>query len=174
MKCETLTAESALDSEKFPIVVVHSVRIDASTKDVFDVFKSDDWSWYPGMTSVKWDAPLNERGVGTTRTVTLSPTTKVDEEFVVWNEPETGRDEGLFVFFATNFSPPLLSNLSEEYRLTPVEGEEAACDFAYVVRATHKWYVGPLRCVLHHQMSSAFNAASKSLQNHFKTKTISK
>lgn len=105
------------------------VDLDAPSGEVFGVFADgESWpKWYEAVQRVVWTSP-EPRGVGTTRTVTLSVTplkVTVHERFLVW---DPGRR---FTFRFDAVSLPLFDAGIEDYRLDDLS--EGRCRLTYTV-----------------------------------------
>jgi len=89
----------------------NTVDLEASPEAVFDIFADgESWPrWFDGIRRVVWTSP-EPKGVGTTRTVTLTTMT-VDEHFLAW---ERGKR---FAFRFEASSLPLCTAGVEDYRL---------------------------------------------------------
>lgn len=89
------------------------VDLDASPEQVFDLFADgQSWpKWFPGIRRVEWTSP-EPKGVGTTRTVTLTTAT-VYEHFLVWDRGKR------FTFRFEGANRPLFRAGIEDYRLEP-------------------------------------------------------
>jgi hypothetical protein len=94
----------------------NTVELEASSEAVFDVFADgESWPrWFDGITRVVWTSP-EPKGVGTTRTVTLTTMT-VYEHFLAWDR---GRR---FAFRFEGCSLPLCHAGVEDYRLEDLGG----------------------------------------------------
>lgn len=92
----------------------NEVELDASPDAVFDIFADgESWPrWFDGIKRVVWTSP-EPKGVGTTRTVTLTTMT-VYEHFLAWDR---GRR---FAFRFEGSSLPLCRAGIEDYRLEEV------------------------------------------------------
>jgi hypothetical protein len=92
------------------------VELDAPPEAVFDIFADgESWPrWFDGIQRVVWTSP-EPKGVGTTRTVTLTTMT-VYEHFLAW---ERGRR---FAFRFEGSSLPLCRAGIEDYRLEALPG----------------------------------------------------
>jgi uncharacterized protein YndB with AHSA1/START domain len=117
----------------------HVVELDAAPERVFDLFADgESWpKWFPGIRRVLWTSP-EPKGVGTTRTVTLSTLT-VFEYFLAW---EPGRR---FAFRFEGADRPVFRAGLEDYVLEPLPGGRTR--FAYRVFLEPTWLVrlaGPL------------------------------
>lgn len=92
------------------------VELEAPPEAVFDIFADGEtWPrWFDGIQRVVWTSP-EPKGVGTTRTVTLTTMT-VYEHFLAW---ERGRR---FAFRFVGSSLPLCRAGIEDYRLEALPG----------------------------------------------------
>jgi uncharacterized protein YndB with AHSA1/START domain len=100
------------------------VELDASPSRVFDLFADgESWpQWFPGIKRVVWTTP-DPKGVGTTRTVTLTTAT-VYEYFLVWNRGHR------FTFRFEGASQPLFRAGIEDYRLDDLGGGRTRFTYA--------------------------------------------
>lgn len=117
----------------------HVVELDATPEAVFELFADgESWPrWFPGIRRVVWTGP-EQKGVGTTRTVTLDSVT-VYEHFLAW---DPGRR---FAFRFDAADRPLFRAGLEDYVLEPLPG--ARTRFRYRVFLEPSWFVrlaGPL------------------------------
>lgn len=105
------------------------VELNASSGEVFGIFADgESWpKWFDGVQRVVWTSP-EPKGVGTTRTVTLSVTplkVTVHERFLAW---EPGQR---FTFRFEGVSLPLFNAGIEDYRLEDLRG--GLCRLTYTV-----------------------------------------
>ncbi len=116
--------------EKAPWRFENAAELDAKPEDVFDVFADgESWPrWFEGIRRVEWTSP-EPKGVGTTRTVTLSMVT-VHEQFLVWDR---GRR---FTFRFTGGSLPLFSAGIEDYRLEPIGKDRTRFSYGVYLEPT--------------------------------------
>lgn len=104
-----------------------SAELPVSASEAFAILEdASSWpKWIPAIRHVEWTSP-KPFGVGTTRTVRLTPTT-VFEHFFRW---EPGSRFSFYVV-AHRAPVPLFEALAEDYLLEPLDGKR--CRFTYSV-----------------------------------------
>lgn len=105
------------------------VELDAPPGEVFDLFADgESWpKWFDGVQRVVWTSP-EPKGVGTTRSVTLSVTplkVTVQERFLAWDPGQR------FTFRFEGIGLPLFHAGIEDYRLEDLSG--GRCRLTYTV-----------------------------------------
>ncbi len=136
----------------------NEAELQASPEQVFDLFADgESWPrWFAGIRRVEWTSP-EPKGVGTTRTVTLTTAT-VDEHFLAW---ERGRR---FAFRFVSANRPLFRAGIEDYRLEPLSGGRTR--FRYGVYLEPTWVVRLLAPFTRPSFARMFAAATEGLRRH--------
>jgi len=134
----------------------NEVKLDASPEAVFDIFADgESWPrWFEGIKKVVWTGP-EPKGVGTTRTVTLTTMT-VYEHFLAW---ERGKR---FAFRFEGSTLPLCRAGIEDYRLEAMaDGRTRFFYGVYLEPSLVVRLAGPLARA---QFSSMFRTAAEGLR----------
>ena len=134
----------------------NEVELDATPEAVFDIFADgESWPrWFEGIRRVVWTSP-EPKGVGTTRTVTLTTMT-VFEHFLAW---ERGRR---FAFRFEGSSLPLCRAGVEDYRLEDLGGGRTR--FHYGVYLEPSLVVRLAGPIARAQFTSMFRKAAEGLK----------
>ena len=134
------------------------VELEAPPEAVFDIFADgESWPrWFAGIRRVEWTSP-EPKGVGTTRTVTLTTGT-VYEHFLAWDR---GRR---FAFRFEGANRPLFRAGVEDYRLQPLP--DGRCRFEYGVYLDPTWIVRLLAPFTRAAFAKMFREAAAGLQRH--------
>lgn len=134
------------------------VELEASPEAVFDIFADgESWPrWFDDIKRVVWTSP-EPKGVGTTRTVTLTTMT-VDEHFLAW---ERGRR---FAFRFEACSLPLCRAGLEDYRLEDLPGGRTR--FTYSVYLEPTLVVRLAGPIARAQFASMFRRAAQGLRTY--------
>lgn len=137
----------------------NTVELEASPEAVFDTFADgESWPrWFDGIKRVVWTSP-EPKGVGTTRTVTLTTMT-VDERFLAW---ERGRR---FAFRFEGCSLPLCLAGVEDYRLEDLGGGRTR--FFYGVYLDPTLVVRLAGPIARAQFRGMFRRAAEGLRTYF-------
>ena len=134
------------------------VDLDAAPEAVFDIFADgESWPrWFEGIKRVVWTSP-EPKGVGTTRTVTLTTMT-VYEHFLAW---ERGRR---FAFRFVGSSLPLCRAGVEDYRLEDLGSGRTRVHYGVYLEPTLVVRLaGPIARA---QFASMFRGAAEGLKNY--------
>ena len=134
----------------------NTTELDAPPDVVFDIFADgESWPrWFDGIRRVVWTSP-EPKGVGTTRTVTLTTMT-VDEYFLAW---ERGRR---FAFRFEGATMPLCVAGIEDYRLEDLGGGRTR--FAYGVYLEPSLVGKLVSPIARAQLGSMFRRATEGLR----------
>ncbi len=134
------------------------VELDAAPEAVFDIFADgESWPcWFDEIKRVVWTSP-EPKGVGTTRTVTLTTMT-VYEYFLAW---ERGRR---FAFRFEGSSLPLCRAGVEDYRLEDLGGGRTR--FLYGVYLEPSLVVRLAGPIARAQFSGMFRRATEGLRTY--------
>lgn len=141
------------------------VELEASPEAVFDIFADgESWPrWFDGIKRVVWTSP-EPKGVGTTRTVTLT-TMILYEHFVVW---ERGRR---FTFRFEGSSLPLCRAGLEDYRLEALPGGRTR--FTYRVYLDPSLVVRLAGPIARAQFASMFRRGAEGLRTYLRSRVQS-
>jgi hypothetical protein len=147
--------------ERAPWRFENEVDLVGTPEAVFDLFADGaSWpKWFDGIRKVVWTTP-DPKGVGTTRTVTLTTTT-VYEYFLAW---ERGHR---FCFRFVAASLPLFKAGIEDYRLESLG--ERRTRFRYGVYLEPSWMGKALAPVVRPMFARMFSGAAIGLQAYCST-----
>ncbi|MEO8500779.1 MAG: SRPBCC family protein [Vicinamibacteria bacterium] len=134
------------------------VDLEATPEAVFDIFADgESWPrWFDGIKRVVWTSP-EPKGVGTTRTVTLTTMT-VQEHFFAW---ERGRR---FAFRFEGSSLPLCRAGIEDYQLEDLGSGRTR--FSYGVYLEPSFVVRLTGPIARAQFSRMFRRAAEGLKTY--------
>lgn len=139
----------------------NAVELDASPDVVFDIFADgESWPrWFEGIRRVVWTSP-EPKGVGTTRTVTLTTMT-VEERFLAW---ERGRR---FAFRFEAATAPLCVAGVEDYRLEDLgDGRARLMYGVYLEPTLLARLLGPIARA---RLGAMFRRAASGLRTHIES-----
>ena len=144
--------------EQAPYRFENVVELNATPEEVFDIFADGgSWpQWFEGIQHVEWTSP-EPRGVGTTRTVTLTTGT-VYEHFLAWDR---GRR---FAFRFVGANRPLFRAGVEDYRLEDLGGRR--CRFLYGVYLDPALPVRLFAPLSRRMFAGMFSRATEGLRAH--------
>ena len=140
----------------------NTVDLEATPEAVFDILADgESWpQWFDGIKRVAWTSP-EPKGVGTTRTVTLTTMT-AHEHFLAW---ERGRR---FAFRFDGLSRPLWRAGIEDYRLEAREGNRTR--FFYGVYLEPSLVLRLVSPIARARFTSMFREATEGLQTYVATR----
>ena len=141
-----------------PMRFKNAVELAARPVDVFAIFEDgESWPrWFDGIHKVAWTSN-KPCGVGTTRTVWLTPAT-VDERFFRW---EPGHR---FSFYVTRQSMPLFHALAEDYLLEELAPGETRFTYSVAIEPRLALRIGGP--VARTRLDSVFRNACRGLQSY--------
>jgi hypothetical protein len=141
-----------------PMRFKNAVELVARPVDVFAIFEDgESWPrWFHAIHKVTWTSN-KPYGVGTTRTVWLTPTT-INEYFFRW---EPGRR---FSFYVTGQSMPLFHALAEDYLLEELAPSETRFTYNVAIEPRLALRIGGP--IARTRLDSVFKNACKGLQSY--------
>ena len=157
MRCPCHPVDSSF-FDTAPMRFKNAVELAARPVDVFAIFEDgESWPrWFDGIHKVAWTSN-KPYGVGTTRTVWLTPAS-IDEHFFRW---EPGHR---FSFYVTRQSMPLFHALAEDYLLEELAPGETRFTYSVAIEPRLALRIGGP--VARTRLDSVFRNACRGLQSY--------